>query len=369
MFVSKKLQVRDKTFPLKLVNEKDSLPQSGTSSKKCLGIVLAVLSAVMGAVNGLLLKTTEGISPTVMSGIAAVAPGVAALPLLIYRREPVIFSKKKMAIIVSRSLLGTFGEVARFISFTCIPLGEASVLYYSLPLYSLVFGRLVYREPCGIWEVALVGLDVTGIFLVTVPSVVSGVFESSNYVEEKRITGIVFAILGGVFDALSISMLQMVHDVPWASNQVWRGPAGAFSGFICALFFNELFFPPCGSESTMTLAFLFLSVCYQFSIYYATYFIAASHVTVFLTLEIVAAFIFEVAFLGDVPTVTSVIGAIVVIVAATMFSFKGKLLSSLRDLFRKEKNECESFKEKTTESKKKSCSLPLDPIPGCSSEA
>ncbi|XP_013783766.1 uncharacterized protein LOC106467927 [Limulus polyphemus] len=363
-----KLGDEDKRSPLKLGNGEASLPRISTTLKKWLGIVLAVFTAVMAAVNGLLLNTTEGISPTVMSGIVALGPSITALPFLIYRREPVTFPKKKMALIVFRSLLGTFGDVARFISFTCIPLGEASVLYYSLPVYSLIFGRLVYREPCGIWEITLVCLDFTGIFLVLAPSVVSGVFDLSNYAEKKKITGIVFAILGGVFDAISISMLQMVRDVPWTSNQVWRGPAGAFSGFICAWFFNEFFFPPCGTESTMTLAFLFLSVCYQFSIYQATYLIAASHVTVFLTLEIVAAYIFEVAFLGGIPAMTSVIGAILVTVAAVMFNLKEKLLSSLRNFFGKENNESENFEEKCTQNKKESIFLPLDPIPGCSSK-
>ncbi|XP_076315752.1 solute carrier family 35 member G1-like [Tachypleus tridentatus] len=155
----------------------------------------------MSAVNGLLLNITDGVSQTMISGIAALGPSVTALPLLIYRREPILFSKKKMSMVVSRSLFGTFGDVARFISFTCLPLGEASVLYYSLPVCSLICGYFIYREPCGLWEMGLIVLDFTGVFLVASPSVVNSVFDFSNYIEKKR-------IIGAVLPSLAVCLMQ-----------------------------------------------------------------------------------------------------------------------------------------------------------------
>ncbi|XP_076315755.1 solute carrier family 35 member G1-like [Tachypleus tridentatus] len=159
-----------KNVPIKVESRECCLSRISPTSKKYIGIGLAIFTTVISAINDLLLNITDGVSPTMISGIAALGPSVTALPLLIYRREPILFSKKKMSVIVSRSLFGTFGDVARFISFTCLPLGEASVLCYSLLVYSLIFGYFIYQEPCGLWEVGLIVLDFTGVFLVASPS-------------------------------------------------------------------------------------------------------------------------------------------------------------------------------------------------------
>ncbi|XP_013398943.1 uncharacterized protein LOC106165318 [Lingula anatina] len=108
-------------------------------------------------------------------------------------------------------------------AFRYLPIGDASVLEYTNPIYSVILARVILKEPCGVVEAFSTLVMLTGIILISRPSFLWGDSAALNPI------GVTLAIATAVTSSINMLFgrkLKHVHSLVVVAS------IGLFSGII-----------------------------------------------------------------------------------------------------------------------------------------
>ncbi|GFQ83216.1 solute carrier family 35 member G1 [Trichonephila clavata] len=167
------MKSRSKSFDLQ---ETASLPKTSEKPKdnrfaRFKGLLLGLFSGIFYSLVSVLVKDMKNLHPGQLSLYRFIAFLVCSMPQTVQCGENVLGPKKLRLILLIRGLLAGGHIFFNFIAFRYLPLGEATAIVFSLPVFVTVAARVFLKEPCSTFQSVTVVLTVLGIaFTAKLPS-------------------------------------------------------------------------------------------------------------------------------------------------------------------------------------------------------
>lgn len=226
--------------------------------------------------------------------------------------------KGNLPLLILRSTLGTIGILANFYAIDHMALSDASILNKLSPFCTLVFSAIFLKEGFSLRQGLLVLLAFIGVLFVVKPSF-------SNPMSGPAL----IALAGGVAAGGAYTTVRALD------KRGLHGPAIVlfFSAFSCLVVIPFILFqgyvPMTGYQLSMLLLAGLCAAGGQFSITAAYKFAPASELSIYDYSQILVSAAFGYLLFSQVPDLWSVIGYLIIILAAlAMFLMNRRALNS-----------------------------------------
>ncbi|XP_075526915.1 solute carrier family 35 member G1-like isoform X2 [Dermacentor variabilis] len=231
-------------------------------------------------------------------------------PLVMISRMHPLGTEGLRALLVLRGLLGATSLFLRFYAIHHMPIADASVIIFSVPVFVSALGRIFLKEPCGLFHVVAVLVTLVGLALITkLPLLFGGVSEAG--VLQTR--GVMAALSSAVFGAsvyIVVRRLRDIHHSVIMFNFAWV--AILETGAI-ALLTTSLVLPRTAFDSGLLVALGAFSFGGQLLLTRALQLEQAGPVSMVRSAaDIIFVFAWQVAFFGETPDHYTVSGAVLV---------------------------------------------------------
>jgi len=111
-----------------------------------LGIILAILSALSVVLMNLFAKLCNVLPPLEIGIIRFALQLALTIPPAVYSNTEMVYSPKTTALLVLRGVSGTCGMLTRFYAVQNMPLGDATVLMFTSPIFVAILARIFLKE-------------------------------------------------------------------------------------------------------------------------------------------------------------------------------------------------------------------------------
>ncbi|KAH8039992.1 hypothetical protein HPB51_009248 [Rhipicephalus microplus] len=224
-------------------------------------------------------------------------------------RESALGPRGVRRLLVLRGLLGATSLFLRFYAIHYMPIADASVIIFSVPVFVSALAKLFLKEPCGFFHVAAVMVTLVGLALITkVPLLFGG---DQGPVQAR---GVIAALSSTVFGAsvyIVVRKVKGVHHSVIMFNFGWV--AILETATISLLTVGQLELPRCGVDRWLLVVLGAFSFGGQVLLTRALQLEQAGPVSVVRSAaDIVFVFVWQVAFFGEVPDRYTMSGAVLV---------------------------------------------------------
>ncbi|CAL1300038.1 unnamed protein product [Larinioides sclopetarius] len=302
---------------------KDEQPESCIERNFSLykGLFYSSMSSVFFSLSSVIVKYVKDISPAELAVLRFVGILIFTLPLVIYSREPPFGPRKIRHLLIFRGLVGATSLFLRFVAFQNLPIADASVIVFSIPVFVAVLARIFLKEPCGFFHAFTVFLTLLGIVLITkLPLILAD--EIAKY-SKSHFFGVGAALGSCVFGAsvyVVIRKMTAVHHSVIMFNFGWV----AIIETVCLTFLTgEFVAPTCGLEQWLVILLGIFSFCGQMLLTLALKTEHASPVAIVrAATDIVLAFFWQIWFFHEIPDAYSISGAMLVSSCVVLISVR-----------------------------------------------
>lgn len=298
----------DETVPNLLENKRPLL-------KRCpyLGLILATLSSLFFSLCSVIVKSLLNIDPMQLAMFRFIGVLLPTIPIVIYNEENV-FPQGRRFLLVLRSVVGTVGLMLSFYAFRNMPLADASVIVFSVPVFVALFARVFLKEPCGIWNTISIILTLIGVVLITHPPFLFG---SDYSVEENQkyntLKGAIAAFISTIFGANAYVLLRVLKGLHFSVIMTNFGAIAIVQTFFISFLFGVLCMPNCGTERFLVVCLALFSYLGQILLTMSLQMEQAGPVAIARSADIVFAFLWQIMFFNEIPSKFSVCGAVLVL--------------------------------------------------------
>ncbi|KAJ2785819.1 hypothetical protein GGI15_001798 [Coemansia interrupta] len=214
--------------------------------------------------------------------------------------------------LVARGLFGAFGNACFFYAVSVMPLADATVVFFTGPVFSALFARMLLDEPYDGFDRVLSVVCLSGIVLVVQPGVLFGGDGAAG--GAGMAWGAGAALVGAMSGALAYcSVRKAGHAVHAMVHVVWFGVLSLL-GSSAALYVSGGGRVPGGAYEWCVAgalgAFAFLG---QALLNRGLQLVPAGPGMLVRNLDVVFAFVFGVAVFGETTGVLKVAGAVVIV--------------------------------------------------------
>ncbi|XP_058451308.1 solute carrier family 35 member G1 [Malaya genurostris] len=299
-----------------------------------LGIILATISSLFFSLCSVIVKGLVDINPIELATFRFIGVLLPSIPIAIYKEES-FFPKGKRIILVLRCFVGTTGLMLSFYAFRHMPLADASVIIFSTPVFVAIFARLFLRESCGMFNVLTIFLTLIGVVLITRPPFLFG-YGVHNVADEQVVSnydvwGPVAALSSTLFGANAYVLLRALKGLHFSVIMTNFGAFALIYTLIVCYYLGALCWPLCGSDRLLVIALALFSFGGQILLTLALQYEQAGPVAVARSADIVFAFIWQIMFFEETPSVYSILGALLVVSSVVLSALRKWALALPRD--------------------------------------
>ncbi|SDX34992.1 DMT family transporter [Roseicitreum antarcticum] len=294
------------------------------------GISLKIASVMVFIVMASLIKA---VSDTVPPGQAVFFRSFFAIPVivvwLIYRHE--LARGLRTANPIGHFWRGVVGTTAMGLTFAglgFLPLPEVTAIGYAAPLLTVIFAAMFLGEQVRAFRITAVGLGIVGVMIVLSPRLTVG-----TEMNHSEALGALLVLGGAVFAALAqVFVRKLVHTEGTASIVFWFSSTASLLALL-TLPYGWVF------PDTLTLALLILAGLLggvgQILLTSSYREADASVVAPFDYISILFALLIGYTVFDEVPTLTMLAGAALVVVAGVLIIWRERKLGLERARQRK----------------------------------
>nr|XP_037289332.1 solute carrier family 35 member G1-like [Rhipicephalus microplus] len=302
-----------KTYSNGVVDEEDedgtTSSSSGHSWELYKGLAFSSLSSFFFSICTVIVKRLNYISAAELAVVRFLGILVFTAPLVVLSRESALGPRGVRRLLVLRGLLGATSLFLRFYAIHYMPIADASVIIFSVPVFVSALAKLFLKEPCGFFHVAAVMVTLVGLALITkVPLLFGG---DQGPVQAR---GVIAALSSTVFGAsvyIVVRKVKGVHHSVIMFNFGWV--AILETATISLLTVGQLELPRCGVDRWLLVVLGAFSFGGQVLLTRALQLEQAGPVSVVRSAaDIVFVFVWQVAFFGEVPDRYTMSGAVLV---------------------------------------------------------
>ncbi|XP_058822432.1 solute carrier family 35 member G1 [Topomyia yanbarensis] len=300
-----------------------------------LGIILATVSSLFFSLCSVIVKGLVDINPIELATFRFIGVLLPSIPIAIYKEES-FFPRGKRIILVLRCFVGTTGLMLSFYAFRHMPLADASVIIFSTPVFVAIFARLFLRESCGMFNVLTIFLTLIGVVLITRPPFLFGygarsVSEEQVVESNYDVWGPVAALSSTLFGANAYVLLRALKGLHFSVIMTNFGAFALVYTLIVCYYLGALCWPLCGSDRLLVIALALFSFGGQILLTLALQYEQAGPVAVARSADIVFAFIWQIMFFRETPSIYSVLGALLVVSSVLLSGLRKWALALPRD--------------------------------------
>ncbi|XP_013794743.2 solute carrier family 35 member G1-like [Limulus polyphemus] len=275
---------------------------------------------------GILCGLSSGIFFATGSLVVALLPGMNSMELLVFRSLLQMAVYSCVIIYARQSLLGVPGE-RRFLlfraitgvisvnliyySFRLIPLADASTISFSAPVFVSIFACVLLKEPCGVFDLGTVITTMAGVVLIAKPSFLFG-GDTGDFSSKDQIMGSIMAFCGCLSVSLSYISMRKLQKTHYSVIIMSFSLLAIFVNSIILTIVNGWSFPACGRDGWLLLLLGFTGIIGQFFVTASLKLEDAGPASIARAIDVVMAFIYQVAFLEESIEWTSILGAVLV---------------------------------------------------------
>ena len=224
-----------------------------------------------------------------------------------------------------RVTLGTTALCLSFYSYQNIPVGDATAIFFTSPIFTGILAWLLLGEKFTIVDAIFAVIAVTGILLIAKPSFIFGnIFGHDSTGEGNTLLGIACAVIGAICASMvfvSVRKLGGMNVHPLL--QIWFfGLFGMTLTAVLTTILGMWKIPSCGRDRVILIIVSFTGAISQFFLTYAFKLEKATYVAVMKTNEVIIAFIFEYLFFNTIPFWLSILGAVLVVISSLGITLK-----------------------------------------------
>ncbi|XP_046739680.1 solute carrier family 35 member G1 [Diprion similis] len=298
------------------MNRRRNFSVSRCRSCPYLGLMLAALSSLFFSLCSVIVKGLVDVNPMELAAFRFVGVLLPAIPIVIYKGEHP-FPKGRRIMLLLRSFVGTTGLMLSFYAFRHMPLADASVIVFSVPVFVAISARIFLKEPCGIFNVITICLTLIGVVLITRPPLIFGQTVESltdNHVETENaeLWGAVAAFSATLFGANAYVLLRALKGLHFSVIMTNFGSFALIQTIVVTWAIGALCLPRCGTDRLLVVALALFSFGGQILLTLALQMEQAGPVAIARSADIVFAFFWQVLFFNEIPNRYSVGGAILV---------------------------------------------------------
>ncbi|XP_038217443.1 solute carrier family 35 member G1-like [Zerene cesonia] len=297
----------DETLPNLLENKRPLI-------KRCpyLGLLLATLSSLFFSLCSVIVKSLVNIDPMQLAMFRFIGVLLPTIPIVIYTEQP-IFPQGKRILLILRSVVGTVGLMLSFYAFRNMPLADASVIVFSVPVFVALFARVFLKEPCGIWNTISIILTLLGVILITHPPFLFGSEQVEINQNYNSLRGAVAAFVSTIFGANAYVLLRVLKGLHFSVIMTNFGAIAILQTLFYSFIFGILCMPNCGTERFLVVCLALFSYLGQILLTMSLQMEQAGPVAIARSADIVFAFLWQVMFFDEIPSKYSVCGAVLVL--------------------------------------------------------
>lgn len=311
--ISEMLQ-RSKKFTLPPpIKENDVKPKEQKSRKFSVfkGLFLAMISGIFYSIAAVVVKKMNNMHTGQLAVYRFIAILVFSMPSAVKSRENLFGPKDLRFLLILRGIFGATNLFLNFMAFRYLPLGEAAVIIFSVPVFVTVAARIFLKEPCGIFQSVTVLLTVIGILLTTkIPLKLASI--SLPYTSDS-LYGIIAAIVSLLFSTLRFIVIRKVKRVHHSIIMFNNGWVALLESLILTAIVGNFKWHDCGYEGLFIIVLGLVSYIGQTLLTVSLQCEMAGPVsTMRAAADIVLAFVWQIILFHDIPDALSLTGAVLV---------------------------------------------------------
>ena len=296
------------------------------------GLLFASLSALFFSICSVIVKNLKYMHVTQLATVRFTGILLLSFPVAITRDEPLFGTSGTRWMMVVRALSGATSLMLRFFAFQHMPLGDASTIIFSVPIFVTVMARIFLKEACSVFHTVTCFLTLVGIGLISkVPMLFGGQDNTKLVVGEnnERLFGIIAALSSCIFAASVIILLRKLKETdPYVIMFNFGWIAWMVSGTATFLFQGQVVLPKSLTDAGLLLTLAVLSFFGQLTLTFSLRTEQAGPVSVMRsTVDIVLVFIWQVLFFHEIPDLLTIAGVILVMACVIFTGFRKWALS------------------------------------------
>ena len=260
---------------------------------------------------------------------------ILSVPFLIYRRVSLLTDKANAPSLVIMGICGFLSVAFIYLGIDKVPLGDATVILFTSPVFTTMFAYMFLSESCSIVDGFCGLLSFAGVIIAARPDFIFGerfghvsvMFHKEKLSHDKKealyLMGIGYVLLGAVFISLYYVLTRKIgqnHD--YMVNIFYPSLFGTISIPILMLPHSPLMWPVCWKAK---LYIVLVGVTGYFGLVLLARSLKlenAGPLTLIRNLDIVYAFVLQYCFMGIIPSWWSIGGGCVVMIATSIIVAK-----------------------------------------------
>ncbi|KAF8782865.1 solute carrier family 35 member G1-like [Argiope bruennichi] len=278
-------------------------------------LVLALLCAFLGSVKGLLVSKVKSLGPIEIFGLRSLGATCLIIPIIIFWNYKLWYDYKSNLILLARSIVGNIAVCSYYFGFAYLPIAEASLLFYSTPVFTIFIGCIFLKEKCGLSEMVSVIFSLLGIILVCFPDFT---FDSARGTTDT-FKGVAGSIIGAIAQAVALAVVRKITFIPPAVVSFWWALVGIpFSAALNSLHTGRLHSWECGMEAWILILIAVIGFVSELCLVAALKSTDAVIVSIALTSEILWAFILQIYVNNEWPEFWCILGGMAIVFSISL---------------------------------------------------
>lgn len=312
--------------------EANGIPEKSSLRELWKGLMYASISALIFSICSVFVKRLHYMHVSQLAVVRFSGILSLSLPIAVYRGGNLFGRPGYRWMLCFRGIAGTVSLLLRFYAFQKIPLGDASTIIFSSPLFVVVLARVFLKEACSVSQTLMCFLTVVGIALISKLPMLFGEEDNTSIIvgeNNERLYGLISALSSCIFAASVIVLLRKLKDLdPYVImfNFGWIALVLSLSGLV--LFQGTFVLPRNDADAALLAALAVLSFLGQLALTLSLRCEQAGPVSVMrATVDIVAVFVWQVIFFSEIPDQYTIGGVLIVMSCVIFTGFRKWALS------------------------------------------
>ncbi|XP_074654629.1 solute carrier family 35 member G1-like, partial [Tubulanus polymorphus] len=284
---------------------------------RSIGIFQALLSALFFSVQALFVNRVNDVNPLEITFFRMTVQAICIVPVVAYQKQSFIGEATDRWALLARAIFGTLSMSLMYYAIHHMPLGDASVLHFSSPVFVGLLACVLLKEACGIFEVVTTIFTLCGIVFIAQPHFIFRTnIKSAKYTESERLIASGCALGASACGAavhISLRKLKHVHfSTVVFTYSVW----GMIQSGILTYIIGAWTLPKSWRTWLELIGVGVTAVMAQTCFTKALQTENAGTVSLLRSMEIVFAFMWQLIIIYDFPHLFSIIGAAIISLCA-----------------------------------------------------
>nr|CAD7443313.1 unnamed protein product [Timema bartmani] len=191
------------------------------------GVLLAFLSGTFFTLSSAALKALKSVDPMELLMIRSALQVAVMLAVACQRGHNVVGPRGYRLLLQLQGIVGGITLVLLFYSFRRLPLGDATTIIFSSPMFVMLLSLIFLREPCGFFRTTVVCLLLAGVILISKPPFIFQVditsiskppfifqfFVHETHTHHYDVVGYACAVTATLFTAFNMVVMRKCKDV------------------------------------------------------------------------------------------------------------------------------------------------------------